>query len=719
MIKIKELYKYFNTGKSNEIHAVDGVSLQLDSGLIAIVGKSGCGKTTLLNTIGGLEKPNSGSIEIDGITIDRYSSRVWDDVRNKHIGYVFQNYNLIEQLTVYRNLELVLKLAGVPKEEYQSRIEYALKLVGMERFAGRLPSTLSGGQQQRVGVARAIVKGADIIIADEPTGNLDDTNTVAVMEILKGLSKQRLVLVVTHEEDLAAFYADRIIRIVDGKVVADENNHCDKDALDHRAQDMIYLGDLDKRDASVGDMAIDVYSDKPEAMKGKLTVVYEKGRVLLKMQGVANVTLLTEDSSIRLQEGHYEKRERQDVEQLSVDETILHPASGKPARVWSLAAITKKAAQTVMAKAGQRRKNPYRLLYATACVFVLFVAILAPSFVYNRDASVIYDDNMLAVEADAADVAALEQCGVTVVDRYMNDAYMEVYVEGLTSLPGISTTSLTVLPASLVGVTLTNNEVALDTLLYERMKTAGQLNGIAKKPNDMVGLRLKCGYDYEQAIVMTIAKIVDRDQPVLYVSDEFYASMPQQVEQYVETEKGSKESVFVFAADKTAAIKALQQKGFAVHDLNKTAEDRYYKEAVLSRLGSLIVAIVMIVMQLFCLRRIAKSQYIGEIKLYAQYRAIGVKKKEIYGKVVVENSTICAMTTLRGWLVVSVIVGILTNLQAFKMLSQMGLSMLYYPWWLALVCGAFLYLLSMVVNLISPVGLLRHTPAYLLTKYDI
>ena len=181
MIRLNRVNKYFNKGGSNEIHVVNDLSLDLgDKGMVAIFGKSGCGKTTLLNLLGGLDSFSDGEILIGGESISKDS----DTLRNKYIGYVFQNYNLSQGKSCYENIAAALRLCGMKdEEEIKKRVYASLKCVGMENYAMRTPETLSGGQQQRIAIARAIVKNPPIILADEPTGNLDSANTVMIMEL--------------------------------------------------------------------------------------------------------------------------------------------------------------------------------------------------------------------------------------------------------------------------------------------------------------------------------------------------------------------------------------------------------------------------------------------------------------------------------------------------------------------------------------------------------
>ena len=235
MITLTNVNKYFNRHKKNEIHVINNISLELEkSGLVAFLGPSGCGKTTLLNSIGGLDKIRKGKIYINNEKISSKWYYKVDKIRNINIGYIFQDYKLIENLSVYDNVSLVLTMIGIKdKKEIKKRVEYVLDKVGMLRYKKRPASMLSGGERQRVAIARAIVKDPDIILADEPTGNLDSKNSLEIMKIIKAISKDKLVLLVTHEESLAKFYSDRIIELKDGKVISDYKNESNRSGPKH------------------------------------------------------------------------------------------------------------------------------------------------------------------------------------------------------------------------------------------------------------------------------------------------------------------------------------------------------------------------------------------------------------------------------------------------------------------------------------------------------
>ena len=221
MLELKNIIKDYPAG-DGVVHALRGVDLTFGkSEFVSILGPSGCGKTTLLNIIGGLDGYTDGDLIINGTSTKDYKDRDWDTYRNHSIGFVFQSYNLIPHQTVLQNVELALTLSGVGKAERRQRAKDALKLVGLETQYNKRPGEMSGGQMQRVAIARAIVNNPDIILADEPTGALDTETSFQVMEILKEISKERLVIMVTHNPELAEKYSTRIIRMLDGVITGD------------------------------------------------------------------------------------------------------------------------------------------------------------------------------------------------------------------------------------------------------------------------------------------------------------------------------------------------------------------------------------------------------------------------------------------------------------------------------------------------------------------
>ena len=223
MLELKSIVKHYETG-GETVEALKGIDLEFrKSEFVSILGPSGCGKTTLLNIIGGLDQYTSGDLIIDGVSTKKYKDRDWDTYRNHKIGFVFQSYNLIPHQSVLSNVELALTLSGVSKSERKRRAKEALEKVGLGSQLKKKPNQMSGGQMQRVAIARALVNDPDIILADEPTGALDTETSVQVMDILKEISKERLIIMVTHNPDIAEKYSSRIIKMLDGNIIDDSN----------------------------------------------------------------------------------------------------------------------------------------------------------------------------------------------------------------------------------------------------------------------------------------------------------------------------------------------------------------------------------------------------------------------------------------------------------------------------------------------------------------
>lgn len=237
MLQCKNIVKDYISGEE-KVHALRDVSLSFrKSEFVSILGQSGCGKTTFLNIIGGLDHYTSGDLIINGVSTKKYSDKDWDTYRNHRVGFVFQSYNLIMHQSVLSNVELALTLTGVPPKERKERAIRALEKVGLKDQIYKKPTQMSGGQMQRVAIARALVNDPDIVLADEPTGALDSNTSVSIMEILKDISKDKLVIMVTHNPELAKEYSTRIIRLKDGQLLSDSDPY-----------------DLDGQDASIASL---------------------------------------------------------------------------------------------------------------------------------------------------------------------------------------------------------------------------------------------------------------------------------------------------------------------------------------------------------------------------------------------------------------------------------------------------------------------------------
>ncbi|MDD6302245.1 MAG: ABC transporter ATP-binding protein/permease [Bacillales bacterium] len=305
MIKITKLNKYYNKNKSNEIHVVNDVTISFpNTGLVSIFGESGSGKTTLLNLIGGLDSFHSGEINIDDQVISKYSSKTIDKLRNEKIGYVFQNYLLLNNKTVYENLDIVLSMYNLSPKEKEQRIDYVLKAVEMYKYKKKLVSELSGGQQQRVAISRALIKSPSLILADEPTGNLDEKNTIQIMNILKKISKNILVILVSHEKNLALSYSDYSIEIKDGEIIS-TNEIRNSSSYQYEDDQNIYLKDYKNKEIKNDNINLSFYSNDNSSLK--LDIIEKNGRFYISSN--SKIVLLDQNSEIKLINDHKKELE--------------------------------------------------------------------------------------------------------------------------------------------------------------------------------------------------------------------------------------------------------------------------------------------------------------------------------------------------------------------------------------------------------------------------
>lgn len=401
MISIKGLNKFFNKGRQNEIHVINDVTLDLpERGIIAIFGKSGCGKTTLLNVIGGLDGFSSGSVTVEGRSIAKNT----DEIRNKYIGYVFQNYNLNVNDSCFDNVAAALRLCGMrDEEEIKRRVEIALKNVGMERYARRTPDTLSGGQQQRIAIARAIVKNPPVILADEPTGNLDEANTVMIMDLLREIARDHLVLLVTHEQSLVDAYCDRIIEISDGRIISSREGRAE--GISRRSKQDIYLGELDRRDINSDGINIEYYGDTPDAPID-VKIVNKDGQLYLKLCD-GRVKIVDDSGEIRLIDGVYE--EDTTKEKRSFDMIVLPSVDGERygklfTPLSSLIEAYKR--QRELSKRGKKALRTVMLLFSAVTVFMS--AIFGASLGILIDADNSYNHNTFYLYTEEGDTSVIE-----------------------------------------------------------------------------------------------------------------------------------------------------------------------------------------------------------------------------------------------------------------------------------------------------------------------
>ena len=370
MISIKGLHKFFNKGKQNEIHVINNVTLDLpERGMTAIFGKSGCGKTTLLNVIGGLDGFAEGSLTIEGRDIRKRT----DDIRNEYVGYIFQNYNLNKSESCFDNVADALRLCGMKdKDEIEKRVMAALRAVDMEKYEKRTPDTLSGGQQQRIAIARAIVKNPRIILADEPTGNLDEANTVMIMELLRAISKEHLVLLVTHEANLVDYYCDTVIEISDGKIESVRENS-GEGGYYSKNKTSIYLGDLEKREFSHQGMHVEYYGE-PSDTPIDIKVVNNDGKLYLQLDG-AGVRIIDNSSEIKLVEGVFEEKAASEEREIDMS-SLPRVTATRPGRLFNFKSSLISGYKTNF----KGKKKGQKALRRCMCLFSAVVVIMSAVF---------------------------------------------------------------------------------------------------------------------------------------------------------------------------------------------------------------------------------------------------------------------------------------------------------------------------------------------------
>ena len=537
MVTLQNVDKYFYRRKSNQIHVINDTSLEFgETGLTALLGPSGCGKTTLLNVIGGLDKADKGRIYINGQRITGRTARSVDRIRNLNIGYIFQNYNLINTMTVFDNVAMVLKMVGIKDEkEIKEKVEYALELVGMYRYRKRYADMLSGGERQRVGIARAIVKNPSIIIADEPTGNLDSANTLEVMNIIKSISREKLVILVTHEENLAEFYADRIIRLRDGKVISDEINR-NVEGLDYRIENRIYLKDIkDQRTFGDGDNTIRVYNESGGKMD--IDIVISRGNLFIQTHDNTNrMEIVDDNSSIELVDDHYRALTAEEAEARRFHAERF--VSSKPLRHASIFNVFS------MLTSGFRTVSSYHILKKVLLVGFLISAMFITYAVSNiagilnmPDEKFVQDDksyvgvvqkkipvsDYLSIESDPTVEYALPGDGkINMSMKY--DEYWQTSWGG-TMFKGSLSASDDLTEEDIKYGRLPENryEVAVDALMLKRAQEENpdMIHAGYKEPEELIGRHLTL----KELPEFTIVGITDKESPCIYASKSLFINM--------------------------------------------------------------------------------------------------------------------------------------------------------------------------------------------------
>lgn len=808
MLSLKNVNKYFNRHRKNEIHVINNVSLEFnDNGLVALLGPSGCGKTTLLNAIGGLDKIKSGKIYVNGKKISSKIDSKVDKIRNLNIGYIFQDYKLVDNMSVFDNVALVLTMIGIKdKNEVKNRVEYVLDKVGMLRYKKRPANMLSGGERQRVGIARALVKNPNIILADEPTGNLDSKNSLEVMKIIKSISKDRLVILVTHEVNLAKFYADRIIELKDGSIVKDYINK-DKEDLDYAIDNNIYLKDFDKHDIIKDeDKLINIYLDEKD--KIKLDIVVRNGNIYVNSKSRDNVVVIDEDSNIELINDSYKKIQESDIDKYNFD----LKDDGKKKRYSSIfnpiSLITN----------GFRKVFDYSFLkkllllgFILSGMFIMYsVSSIASTINVKDEDFVTMNKNYLSVNLnkikvddylkyenlDSVDYIIPGNSSVNFSVNY-NDYYQSINIKDILS-GSLSDINL-IKDSDIVYGTMPKemNEVVVDKRsILSMFDETGYANMIGiKNVSDMIGREIKI--DTMDAFV--IVGIVDLGSPSIYMDKSNFINVlsntknndtnmyiseeeigNQKVYDYnlevndIELKKGnypindyevivniknsdtmplnkyidtkvndkkllvvgyyfskdnmdaflvnnntvkydliskSKDMVLV-SKDKDSTINEFRDMGLNIEDSYSVSRKKYIESNKERVNTTLLVSGVILIISLVEVFLMIRASFLSRVKSVGIYRAIGVKKSDIYRMFYGEIIAITTIASVPGIILASYILKVLSNI---KFLSKYFLV----NFRIVLLSIIFVYIFNLIIGLIPIFNTIRRRPASILSRHDL
>ena len=810
MIKLRGVNKYFNKGKRNEIHVINDTTLNLGTkGLVALLGPSGCGKTTMLNAIGGLDKVNGGDIFVDGVKITGRSTSKVDEIRNLNIGYIFQDYKLVDNMTVYENVAMVLRMIGIrDEEEIRKRIEYILQTLGIYRYRNRMADMLSGGERQRVGIARAIAKNPKIIIADEPTGNLDSANTIEIMNIIKAISRNRLVVLVTHEVELARFYASRIIELKDGKVEADYENKTD-DNLDYRLDNKFYLRDFEKQESlRDGDVSVNFYGGADDDLN--IDIVIKNGNIYIKSKEDRRIEVIDSNSAIEFVDDHYKEIDKSLYEEYDfdfdkvVDSEIKEKYSSIIGFLPSLARGFKKIVNYPLIK---------KLLFVGFLLAGVFITYSLSSIYASLD---VKDEDFISSNKDYLtveipkistekyleyenmdSVAYMFPKSANINMKFKMDFYYQTS-HAQSVMTGSLTDKNTIGESDLISGRLPENpqEIAVDKLTLTRLlnQSAPKQVGISDI-QQMLGKKLSMDSmkDFE------IVGITDKNQPLIYADPSMFIPMiynSADQETYDDTADGDKTAKIIYdyqtydaeytvkkgrlpendyetivplsmseqmplnkeidvkvndrklkvvgyyespenvqsylvnqntikylliaeaggfsvaPADRDSAMEALRSQNINVRGSYDAEREAYLSDRSDNTRSTIILGIIMLAISLIEILLMTRSSFLSRIKEIGIYRAIGVKKTDIYKMFLGE---IVAITTVSSVVGIGIMSYILYKLCKISYLASMfALN----P---AVILGAvaIVYVFNSLVGLIPVFNTMRKTPAAILARHDV
>lgn len=775
MIKLNSLQKYFNMGKSNEIHVINDVTLEFpDHGMVALFGRSGCGKTTLLNVIGGLDRVQSGTVEIGGQLMNHNS----DELRNRYIGYIFQNYYLNMRESCYDNVADSLRLCGMEDaSEIDRRVMAALDAVGMKQYYKRMPDALSGGQQQRIAIARAIVKNAPIILADEPTGNLDENNTVMIMDILKQFSKEHLVLLVTHEEKLVDHYCDMVIQLSDGRV-ADSRNNASANGYTAKNKNTIYLGEYEKTELENEELNVAYYGEKPEKPID-LKLINRNGVFYLKVE-TPGIHVLDETSEIILEQGTFVEETKSETGAGDIDLSAFVPFEGKNyGKLFNFRNSVRdgyyQVFSTLKTKKSTKRLRRVMFLFAAAMVFM--VSIMGVSIKKFKDIHDTYNFNAISVNTtEKDDTTAIEKAAsdpASKIDRliYTTNTYdgaresfdvvfgsFETYsrqsiirlnddygfrsnIRPLGDLKNPKAISGTTKTLDMYDIVITRNIADqilkkspykfvdnYDSLIgflcftyFAQEYSEGKLDELWNDFQNQFGEEDEYNqekYDEFDAMVederrqkfLRIVGIIDSDELAVFADERLFVGMYS----LSHDEDQHFPLAIVYSSDVEATKKYLSDHtdlSFVV--VAEYAYNDTLREAKLVLKSKLFAMLMFALILAVCMYFIMRTIYMNRVKELGIFRAIGVSKKNLLYRASIESGVLTTLTVMFGYLVTTLLVSYIQSVMS------LASDMFYYPWWLKLATLVFLYVICIFSGTLSARLILRKTPAEIMAKYDI
>ena len=727
MIQVSELHKYFGKGTSSTVHVLNNINLTFpEKGLVTIFGHSGSGKTTLLNILGLMDTFDSGHINWYGRVFDKYQSKVFDEIRNRDIGYIFQNYHLIEEESVYDNVAYPLRLLGIKdRSVIDKQVMYALTAVGMDKYKKRNVTMLSGGQQQRVAIARAIAKDSKVIIADEPTGNLDSDNTFEVMNIIKKISKERLVILVSHEEDLVRFYSDRIIQIKDGSIISDKENQ--GTSLQHKDSRNFYLKDLHfSTSSNQEDIQVNFYTGE-EGGKLEIDVVQKGDTYYIKPRDDRKVIVVDENSEVQFvsqSEDEFRKELEQSEHDFDLSEIKIEESS-----------ITKRNVYASLGKAIKdsffKNKRFFKRSKLTPVVFIIASVVLAFLFPLLNNALFVNKSDYLDTSAHTLKVVVNDnrEDGRSIYDRLKNRFKEDDNILAITPAQADS--------FSLTGRSFYNYRDTF-TFRYYPVNNANYpydiyLGRKSTKDDEVVLSRLTCeailnykgskaaGIEKEEDILhkaikinnqsFSIVGISTEDSSALMLSPSIYQSIRNRLDPYVY----AYDVIYIDAIDKEAVKKELKD----AYRIVDPYVDGFFYQLELNFKGSaflvVIISIMIIAIALYIILMVRSTMF-KKIKEIGVLRTVGAKKSDIRNIFVGE---MIALTTVFG---ASAYLGVLLFQIYFGIRYQfetIGLSLTLINPFIAIFGLLFLYIIAIVSALIPVSLLLRKTPIEIVKKYDI